>query len=170
MTRIFCFDLTWCRDLTLVTFSRATSRCLWYFACQLLVLFRPLGFFFFLLFRPAMDALRRAKYERRGHRGIVTKTITELDILLANPADPNDLAATTKQLKSLNVYKMKLERERDALPAFDEKVQAGNSRTDKNWRTTSSKLTASKQLSKGSYSIWKPSSRACNAATRLTRP
>ena len=71
-----------------------------------------------------MDALRRAKSERGGHRGIVTKTITELDILLANPADPNDLAASTKQLKSLNVYKMKLERERDALPAFDEKVQA----------------------------------------------
>ena len=55
-----------------------------------------------------MDALRRAKSERGGHRGIVTKTITELDILLANPADPNDLAATTKQLESLNVYKMKL--------------------------------------------------------------
>ena len=55
---------------------------------------------------------------------IVTKTNTELDILLANPADPNNLMATTKQLKSLNVYTMKLERERDALPAFDEKVQA----------------------------------------------
>ena len=82
----------------------------------------------FFLFRLAMDALRRAKSERGGHRGIVTKAITELDrdrdILLANPADPNDLAATTKQLKSLNVFKMKLEREPDVLPAFDEKVQA----------------------------------------------
>ena len=71
-----------------------------------------------------MDALRRAKSERGGHRGIVTKTIAKLEVLLANPADPNDPEATTEQLKSINVCKMKLERERDALPAFDEKVQA----------------------------------------------
>ena len=71
-----------------------------------------------------MDALRRAKPERGGHRGIVTKTIAKLEVLLANPADPTDPEATTEQLKSINVCKMKLERERDALPAFDEKVQA----------------------------------------------
>ena len=71
-----------------------------------------------------MEPLRRAKSERGGHRGIVTKTIAELEVLLANPADPNDLEATTKQLQSLKVCKTKLERERDVLPAFDEKVQA----------------------------------------------
>ena len=71
-----------------------------------------------------MEPLRRAKSERGGHRGIVTKTIAEIDVLLANPADPNDPEALTKQLKSINVCKTKLERERDVLPAFDEKVQA----------------------------------------------
>ena len=84
----------------------------------------PLSLTWFFLFRLTMDALRRAKSERGGHRGIVTKTIRELEVLLVNPADPHDLAAANKQLQTLNVCRMKLERERDALPAFDEEVQA----------------------------------------------
>ena len=64
----------------------------------------PLSLTWFL-FRLDMEPLRHAKSERGGHLGIVAKTIAELEVLLANPADPNDLEATTKQLQSLKVCK-----------------------------------------------------------------
>ena len=45
-----------------------------------------------------MDALARAKAERAGHRGIVTKAINDVNQYIGNPADLQDIATVTEQL------------------------------------------------------------------------
>ena len=71
-----------------------------------------------------MDALARAKAERAGHRGIVTKAIQDLNQHTGNPADLQDIAAVTEQLRALDLCKNRLLSEQQKLPALDERVQA----------------------------------------------
>ena len=71
-----------------------------------------------------MDALARAKAERAGHCGIVTKAIQDLNQHTGNPADLQDIAAVTEQLRALDLCKNRLLGEQQKLPALDERVQA----------------------------------------------
>ena len=71
-----------------------------------------------------MDALARAKAERAGHRGIVTKAINDVNQHIGNPADLQDIAAVTEQLRALDLCKTRLLGEQQKLPALDDRVQA----------------------------------------------
>ena len=71
-----------------------------------------------------MDSLARAKAERAGHRGIVTKAINHVNQHIGNPADLQDSAAVTEQLRALDLCKTRLLGEQQKLPALDDRVQA----------------------------------------------
>ena len=70
-----------------------------------------------------MDALARAKAKRAGHRGIVTKAINDVNQHIGNPADLQDIAAVTEQLRALDLCKARLLGEQQKLPALDDRVQ-----------------------------------------------
>ena len=71
-----------------------------------------------------MDALKRAKSERAGHRGIVTKVFKEVQAFVANPVDSDDVQAVSQRLRDLQLCAQKLRREQEQLPALNLRFQA----------------------------------------------
>ena len=71
-----------------------------------------------------MDALKRAKSERAGHRGIVTKVFKEVQAFVANPVDSDNVQAVSQRLRDLQLCAQKLRREQEQLPALNLRFQA----------------------------------------------